>query len=47
VRHPFFKGIREDYELGVALMWGTLIVAVVLGVLAQLTFYSKVSCSVE
>ena len=32
---------------GVALMWGTVIVTVVLGVLAAAYFYSKVSCSVE
>jgi hypothetical protein len=33
VRHPFFKGISD-----VALMWGTVIVALVLGVLAAAYF---------
>jgi len=39
VRHPFFKGNPEGFmNWGVALMWGTVIVAVLLGLLAAAYF---------
>ena len=38
-RHPFFKGIREGpMNWSEALIWGTVIVAVVLGLLAAAYF---------
>ncbi len=39
LRHPFFKGIREGpMSWSEALIWGTVIVAVVLGLLAAAYF---------